>query len=108
MQQKHPKIKNKIIILGDSHARGCASEVQHNLDHTFEIQGTVKPGANLEGIVASPTVTPTNLTKKGRRNNMGRNSGYRKKRIKKGTSTNKLRPKSQSNECDSDECTVQA
>jgi len=48
------KKRNKIVILGDSHARGCASEVQHNLDNTFEIHGTVKPGANLEGIVSSP------------------------------------------------------
>jgi len=59
-----PKKRNKIIILGDSHARGCASEVQHNLDHTFETQGTVKPGANLEEIVTPPTDTTTKLTKK--------------------------------------------
>jgi len=57
------KKRNKIIILGDSHARGCASEVQHNLDNTFEIHGTVKPGANLEGIV-SPTDATADLTKK--------------------------------------------
>jgi len=34
---------NKIIILGESHARGCAQEVQHNLGHDFEVQGIVKP-----------------------------------------------------------------
>ena len=45
---------NKIIILGDSHARGCAQEVQHNLGYNFENQGTVKPGANMEEIVTSP------------------------------------------------------
>ena len=59
----HNKRRNKIVILGDSHARGCASEVQHNLDPTFEIQGTMKPGANLE-IVTSSTDTTANLTKK--------------------------------------------
>jgi len=58
------KKRNKIVILGVSHARGCASEVQHNLDHTFEIQGIMKPGANLEGIITSPTDATTNLTKK--------------------------------------------
>jgi len=58
------KNRNKIVILGDSHARGCAREVQHNLDPTFEIQGTVKPGANLEGIATSPTDTTANPTKK--------------------------------------------
>jgi len=58
------KKRNKIIILGYSHARGCTSEVQHNLDQTVEIQGTVKPGANLEEIVTPPTNTTTKLTKK--------------------------------------------
>jgi hypothetical protein len=27
--------KHKIIIIGDSHAGGCASEVKHNLDFFF-------------------------------------------------------------------------
>jgi hypothetical protein len=58
------KKRNKIVILGESHATGCASEVQHNLDHTFKIQGTVKPGANLEGIFTSTTNTTTKLTKR--------------------------------------------
>lgn len=30
------KKQNKIIITGDSHARGCAQEVQHNLDTTLK------------------------------------------------------------------------
>ena len=73
------KKRNKVVILGDSHARGCATEVQHNLDPTFEIQGIVKPGANLEGIVTSLTDTTANLTKKdvvvmwGRTRDIGRN-----------------------------------
>jgi len=29
------KKQNKIIILGDSHAKGCAQEVQHNLGRDF-------------------------------------------------------------------------
>jgi hypothetical protein len=57
------KKRNKTLILRDSHARGWASEVQHNLDNTFEIQGTVKPEANLERIVTSPTDATTHLTK---------------------------------------------
>jgi hypothetical protein len=48
------KKKNKVIIIGDSHARGCASEVQLNLDLTFETQGTVKPGAILQEIISPP------------------------------------------------------
>jgi len=54
------KKQNKIIILGDSHARGCAQEVQHNLGHDFEVQRIVKPGANTEIIVnTSPKITRT-------------------------------------------------
>ena len=58
------KKQNKIIILGDSHVRGCAQEVQHNLGHDFEVQGTVKLGANTEIIVnTSPNIT-RKLTKR--------------------------------------------
>ena len=42
------KKQNKIIIIGDSHARGCAQELQHKLGHAFQVQGFVKPGANLQ------------------------------------------------------------
>jgi len=45
------KKENKIIILVDSHARGCAEEVQYNLGRDFEVQGIVKPEANTEIIV---------------------------------------------------------
>jgi len=58
------KKQNKIIILGVSHVRGCAQEVQRNLGHNFEVQGIVKPEANTEIIVnTSPKITRT-LTKK--------------------------------------------
>jgi len=58
------KKQNKIIILGDSHARGCAQEVLHSLGRDFEVQGIVKPGANTEIIVnTSPKIT-RKLTKR--------------------------------------------
>ena len=58
------KKQNKIISQGDSHARGCAQEVQHNLRCDFKVQGIVKPGANMEIIVnTSPKIT-RKLTKK--------------------------------------------
>jgi hypothetical protein len=56
--------QNKIIITGDSHARGCAQEVQHNLGHDFEVQGIVKPGANSQMIVNTSTKTLGKLTKR--------------------------------------------
>jgi hypothetical protein len=69
---------NKIIILGDSHARGCAKEVQHNLGQHFEVQGIMKPGANLQMIVNTSTETMGKLTKKdvvvwGGTHDVGRN-----------------------------------
>ena len=55
--------QNKITILGDSHVRGCAQEVQHNLRHEFKVHGTVKPGANTEIIVNTSTKITGQLTK---------------------------------------------
>jgi len=58
------KTQNKILIVGDSHARGCANEVQHNLGRDFDVQWIAKPGANTEIIVnTSPKIT-RKLTKK--------------------------------------------
>ena len=59
------KKQNKIIILGDSHTRGCAQEVQHNLGHNFEVQRIVKLGANTEVIVNTSPNIIRKFTKKG-------------------------------------------
>jgi hypothetical protein len=64
VSKTHPRKKNKIVIMGDSHARRCASEVLHNLDNTYEVQGIVKPSANMEAIVAPPIDATTKLKKK--------------------------------------------
>jgi hypothetical protein len=48
------KNQQKVLILGDSHARGCAQEIQHNLNCNFSVQGIVKPGACMKDIVSSP------------------------------------------------------
>jgi hypothetical protein len=48
--KKSTKVRQKILIIGDCHARGTASGMQHNLNDEFEIQGIVKPGADLEAI----------------------------------------------------------
>jgi hypothetical protein len=39
--------KHNIIIIGDSHGRDCASRVKYELVNTFEVQGTIRPGAGL-------------------------------------------------------------
>jgi hypothetical protein len=50
---KCKKKKHGIIILGDSHAKGIANELQYQLGYVFEVQGIVKPGASAEFIVKS-------------------------------------------------------
>jgi len=35
--------RNNILIIGDSHARGCAAELLSSLDMTFEVMGAVMP-----------------------------------------------------------------
>jgi lysophospholipase L1-like esterase len=53
-----------VLILGDSHARGCAQEIQHYLNLNFSIQGIVKPGAIMKDIVSSPSNLVKNLDSK--------------------------------------------
>jgi hypothetical protein len=43
--------KNKIILMGDSHMKGYASELINRLDRKFEVMGTVMPGARIQNIV---------------------------------------------------------
>jgi hypothetical protein len=42
--------KHEVLIIGDSHARGCAAEVSANLDEDFEVSGLVMPGSTLEAV----------------------------------------------------------
>jgi hypothetical protein len=46
---------HKIIIIGDSHARGASSNLQHNLDTIFGPSGFVNPGANVNSPISSVT-----------------------------------------------------
>jgi len=57
------KEKRKILIIGDSHARGIASEIQHNLDDGYEIQGIVKSGSDLAAITNTVKRESNTLTK---------------------------------------------
>jgi hypothetical protein len=40
--------RNKILFVGDSHARRCAAELSASLGMTFEVMGAVMPGSRLE------------------------------------------------------------
>ena len=47
---KKNNIKQHIVIIGDSHARNCAAELQHNLGTKFAVSSYVKPGAGMSVI----------------------------------------------------------
>ena len=57
--------KHRIIIIGDSHARGSASNMKHNLDDDFELTGSVKPGATTDSLISSITEDTKHLTDDG-------------------------------------------
>jgi hypothetical protein len=59
--QTKPK-KKKIIIIGDSHARGCAHVISNYLGKEFEVSGTVTPGSGLANITALAHEEILNLT----------------------------------------------
>jgi hypothetical protein len=44
---------HKVLILGDSHARGCASEVKNQLNNEYEVSGFVNPESDMKNIKES-------------------------------------------------------
>ena len=42
--------KKQVIVIGDSHARGCAAELSASLGNSFEVMGTIMPGSGLRHI----------------------------------------------------------
>jgi hypothetical protein len=54
--------KHRIIIFGDSHARGSASNMKHNLNNDFGLTGFVKPGATTDSLISSITEDTKHLT----------------------------------------------
>jgi hypothetical protein len=51
-KSKRPKTPKagKILIIGDSHVRGCASDLSIHLGKAYEVIGTVMPGSKLKNI----------------------------------------------------------
>ncbi|MDR0751761.1 MAG: hypothetical protein LBF12_04155 [Christensenellaceae bacterium] len=45
------KHKHKILLVGDSHVKRCATELQQILDHRYSVMGISKPGANTRNIL---------------------------------------------------------
>ena len=58
------KFDHKIVIIGDSHARGCANNVKSNLSDNFRTEGIVKPGAVMNTLMTSGIGVIKELTNK--------------------------------------------
>jgi len=56
-------VDHKIVILGDSHARGLSSIVKNNLDDNYSVCGFVKPGVNITTQISSMAADINLLTK---------------------------------------------
>jgi signal recognition particle GTPase len=42
--------KHKVLVIGDSHARKCATLLQDNLGTNYEVSSFLKPGAQMNEI----------------------------------------------------------
>ena len=80
MKRRIPrKKKQKIVIIGDRHAKGRAAEIKHKFGETFEVIGYVQPGSKLEEITYMARKEIDELTKKdmvvvwGGANNIAKN-----------------------------------
>jgi hypothetical protein len=61
-KRKGDKTGHKILIHGDSHARGMAAELQHILDKKFDVQGIMKSSFELSSILNTVIKDMTDLT----------------------------------------------
>jgi hypothetical protein len=57
-------IKHKVLLIGDSHLRGCATRLIASLDSRFDVCGDVKPGANSETLTETVKGDSEALTRK--------------------------------------------
>jgi hypothetical protein len=62
--QSSIKCSSKVIILGDSHLKGCTERINNHLGDTFRITGWIKPSALAEEILDKPTMDLVNLNKR--------------------------------------------
>jgi hypothetical protein len=58
------RLRHKILIIGDSHVRGLAGNINSRLSETFNVMGSIKPNADIEGITSSLHTSEEYFTKK--------------------------------------------
>jgi len=57
------KKQSRVMIFGDSHAKGCAAELSHLLKKDFEVLGFVTPGAGMKHIKGTSMRNTKQLSK---------------------------------------------
>jgi hypothetical protein len=76
-------VENIVLILGESHARGCASEVRNQLNNDNEVSGFINPGSEMKNIKESAKMKMVQLTNDdivvlwGDSNDVARNNSVR-------------------------------
>jgi PleD family two-component response regulator len=56
---------HKVLILGDSHTRGCASEVRNQLNNEYEVSGFINPRSEMKNIKEPAKIKMAQLTNDG-------------------------------------------
>jgi hypothetical protein len=56
--------RSKVVILGDSHLKGCTERIDNHLGDKFRSTGWIKPGVLAEEILDKPTMDLVNLNKR--------------------------------------------
>jgi hypothetical protein len=57
------KKKHKILILGDSHAKGLCEKISNSLDSSYSVMGVSKPNADLDAIISLSHFKTDNFSK---------------------------------------------
>lgn len=78
------KKKHKIILIGDSHVRGCSEKLANFLGSSCNVIGISKPNADLKAITSKINMRIENLRKKALVINCGKTRGIAKNESKTG------------------------
>jgi hypothetical protein len=54
--------KNLILVMGDSHVRGCAGRLKDKLNNVFNVMGIVKPGIAINTLISMANSNMDKLT----------------------------------------------
>jgi hypothetical protein len=57
-------VPQKLVIIGDSHARSCVTNLKCSLKDNYKVIGYVKPGTSIDTLISSAKMDIENLNKK--------------------------------------------